>query len=127
MQKSVDGIGALAITHEGDAVFRLDATGVLRKTDFDRCQKTLAGEIDRIGPVRLLVVLDRFEGWDASDNWSDLAFYATYGDRIARIAIVGEERWRSHMLMFAAADLRKAPVEYFPEQAIAEARTWLHQ
>ena len=31
------------------------------------------------------------------------------------------------MLMFAAADLRKAPVEYFAEQAIAEARTWLHR
>jgi hypothetical protein len=127
MQKSVDGIGALAITHEGDAVYRLDVTGVLRKADFDRCQKTLAGEIDRLGSVRLLVVLDRFEGWDASDNWSDLAFYATYGDRIARIAIVGEERWRSHMLMFAAADLRKAPVEYFAEQAIGTARSWLAQ
>jgi hypothetical protein len=127
MPESVGAVGALTMTHEGDAVYRLDVNGVLRKADFDRLQAALSREIDRVGPVRLLVVLDRFEGWDASDNWSDLSFYATYGDRIARIAIVGEERWRSHMLMFAVADLRKAPVEYFAEQAIAQARAWLHQ
>jgi hypothetical protein len=49
----------------------------------------------------------------------------TYGDAIERIAIVGDERWRDLALMFAAADLRKAPVEYFAPDAIAEARGWL--
>lgn len=27
--------------------------------------------------------------------------------------------------MFAAADLRKAPVEFFSEEAVADARAWL--
>ena len=49
----------------------------------------------------------------------------SYGDAITRIAIVGDERWRSEMLMFAAADLRKAPVEFFSEGAITTARAWL--
>ena len=57
--------------------------------------------------------------------WNDLAFYMKHGDAIERIAIVGPDRWRSHMLMFAGADLRKAPVQYFPVGTAAEARAWL--
>jgi hypothetical protein len=117
--------GALTLTHEHAAIYRIDVTGVMRKADFDRAQAELARAIDRTGPVRLLVVLDRFEGWDPRDPWSDLEFYATYGDSLVRIAIVGDERWRSEMLMFTAAELRKAPVEYFAGPALAQARAWL--
>ena len=44
--------------------------------------------------MRLLVVLDQFDGWDGLSNWSDLTFFARYGDNIERIAIVGDPRWR---------------------------------
>jgi SpoIIAA-like len=117
----------MAMTQEAGNIFRLDMRGTLRKADLDRCQASLAAEMRRLGPVRLLFVLDRFEGWEPSDNWSDLTFYATYGDTIDRIAIVGDERWRSEALMFAGADLRRAPVEFFPGSsgADAAARAWL--
>ena len=72
-----------------------------------------------------MFVLDQFEGWDARDNWSDLSFYARHGQTIERIAIVGDERWRSEALMFAGADLRNAPVEFFPAPAVTDARAWL--
>jgi hypothetical protein len=48
--------------------------------------------------------------------------HADHDDRIERIAIVALARWRSESLMFAAADLRKAPVEFFGEGAMADAR-----
>lgn len=115
----------IALRHEGDNVYRLDVRGTLRKSDFDRCQEVLAGEIGRIGPVRLLFVLDGFEGWEPHPDWNDLSFYVKHGDSIERIAIVGDERWRDQALMFAAADLRKAPVEFFPEEGAADARAWL--
>ena len=54
-----------------------------------------------------------------------MTFYVKHGDSIERIAIVGDERWRGEALMFAAADLRRAPVEFFAESALAEARAWL--
>ena len=125
--RSMSNPGTLSLTHEGSNVYRLDLTGVLRKADFDQSSAAIAREIDRAGPVKLLVVLTRFEGWDTRDNWSDLTFYATYGDRIARLAIVGDERWRTEMLMFAVADLRTAPVEYFAGPAVVQARAWLGQ
>ena len=116
----------IARRDNGD-VFRLEISGLLRKADLDSAQDLLLTEMrsSGTGSVRLLVVLDAFEGWEPDARWNDLTFYAGHGDALARIAIVGEERWRGHALMFAAADLRKGPVEFFARGAIAEARAWL--
>jgi hypothetical protein len=116
---------SIAMHHEGANVFRLEIGGTLRKADLEQCEQQLAAEMGRIGPVRLLFVLDGFEGWEARTDWNDLTFYVRHGDEIERIAIVGPQQWRSETLMFAAADLRKAPVEFFPDNAAAEARAWL--
>ena len=116
----------ITVEHERANIYRLDMSGRLNKPEFDRCQESLAAEIRRIGPVRLLVVLSQFEGWEENPNWGDLTFYLAHGDSIDRIAIVGDEKWRSEALMFASADLRRAPVEFFSSQdALTEARTWL--
>ena len=117
----------IALTHAGDNIFRVELQGTLRKADLDRCQTQLIAEMRRLGPVRLLFVLDRFDGWEPGDNWSDLSFYASHGDLIERIAIVGEEKWRSEALMFVGADLRRAPVEFFagPSASTDDARVWL--
>lgn len=115
----------ITLQPEGDNVYRVEICGTLRKSDLDHCQSLLAGEIARIGAVKLLVVLTGFEGWEPHPDWNDLTFYVKHGDSIERIAIVGHERWRDEALMFAAADLRTAPVEFFPEVGAANARAWL--
>ena len=117
----------MAMSKESSNVFRVEMRGVVRKADLDQCQERVAAEMLQVGPVRLLFVLDGFEGWDPRDNWSDLTFYARHGDRIERMAIVGDEKWRSQSLMFAGADLRKAPVEFFASAPAATdaARAWL--
>ena len=103
----------------------VDVRGTLGWAEFEACQERLAAEMARTGPSRLLFVLEGFEGWEPHPRWADLSFYVKHGDAIERIAIVGPERWRSETLMFAAADLRKARVEFFVEGTIAEARAWL--
>jgi stage II sporulation SpoAA-like protein len=115
------------LQHETENIYRLDVSGILRKAELDEAQDVLTADIGWIpgGKVRLLVVLDTFDGWDGLSNWSDLTFFARYGDSIERIAIVGDPRWRDHALMFAAADLRRAPVEYFLPDALSDARAWL--
>jgi hypothetical protein len=117
----------IALEEETGRVFRVEMRGMLRKAELDHCQSQLAGEISRQAPIRLLFILDGFEGWEPRDNWSDLTFYARYSDSIERIAIVGDERWRSEALMFAGADLRRAPVEYFASSSSDDgaARAWL--
>ena len=115
----------ISMQHERDNIYRVEVSGVLKKSDLDRSQALLVAEMGRIGSTRLLFILQEFEGWEANPNWGDLTFYVKHGDSIERIAIVGDERWRSEALMFASADLRRAPVEFFSESALAEARAWL--
>jgi len=116
----------ITLQHERANIFRLDVSGRLAKPEFDSCQELLAAEIRRVGAVRLLFVLSQFEGWGQDANWGDLSFYVAHGDSIERIAIVGDERWRNETLMFASADLRRAPVEFFSSPtALDEARAWL--
>jgi hypothetical protein len=115
----------IALQHEDGNVHRLDVSGLVRKHDFERCQAALLEHIRRGGGIRLLFVLQDFQGWDARDDWRDLTFYVKHGDAIERIAIVGDERWRSESVMFAGADLRKAPVEFFAADDVTAARAWL--
>jgi hypothetical protein len=115
----------IALHHESDKTYRLDISGQLMKADWRECEAALAKEIQRAGSVKLLCVLKAFEGWEPNEDWNNLAFYVKHGEAIERIAIVGQERWRDLALMFAAADLRKGPVEFFPETSLAQARAWL--
>jgi hypothetical protein len=114
-----------SLRHESLNVFRLDIRGLLLKSELDACQRRLVEEFPRVGAVKLLVFLDDFEGWERGAAWNDLSFYAKHGNSIERIAIVGEERWRHVAMMFASADLRRAPVEFFREPHEAAARAWL--
>jgi SpoIIAA-like len=116
---------AATLVHEQGNRYRLDIHGTLRQADLDRSQQVLSDEIRRVGKVRLLVMLDNFDGWDRRDTWNDLTFYVRYGPQIERIAIVGPERWRHEMLLFANADLREGLVEFFPSEQIEAARRWL--
>lgn len=118
---------ALTLAHEHGDTFRMDISGQLRKADLDRVQELLLHEMQRIGvkTARLVVVMQGFEGWESNSAWNDLAFYYAHGDALARIAIVGEERWRSEALMFAAADIRRGPVEFFVPAEMDKAQAWL--
>jgi stage II sporulation SpoAA-like protein len=120
-----DDLMSITTECERDNICVLTIRGTLRKQDLDASQQDLIDAMGQTGTVRLLVLLDGFEGWERGADWGDLSFYLSHGDRIDRIAIVGPERWRSESLMFASADLRRAPVEFFVEGATADARRWL--
>ena len=115
----------IAMHRESDNTWRLDISGVLLRAEFKQCETELANELDRVHSAKLLCVLKEFEGWERNADWNNLGFYMVHGNAIQRIAIVGDERWRDLAMMFASADLRKAPVEFFPETDIARARAWL--
>ena len=117
----------MTINREEGPIRRLTITGTARKADLDQVMHTLVAEIGDRDVVRLLVVLDAFTGWAQADDWSGLNFYVNHGDQIERIAIVGESPWRDDALMFALADLRRAPVEFFTTGAIPQALEWLRQ
>ena len=115
----------ITLHQESADTYRLDISGVLLKSAYRQCETELKSELDR-GDRR-----NYCASWTGSKAGSRTSigaisrFYVKYGDAIQQIAIVGPERWRGEMLMFAAADLRKAPVEFFPEGELTRARAWL--
>src|SRR3954468_6152204 len=115
----------LSLKHERDNLYRLDITGVMQERDFRAAERDLAAQMGEGRRIRLLVVLDGFEGWEPGASWRNLSFYMKHGHDIERIAFVGDDRWRDEALMFAAADLRDAPVASFGAVQAAQAHAWL--
>jgi hypothetical protein len=115
------------IQHESGNTYRVHATGLLRVREMADVQERAAQAIRDRGKIKLLFVLDRFEGWERSAGWNDMSFYGTHGSSVEKIAIVGEEKWRDEALMFAGAGLRKAAVQYFETADDQEALAWLAQ
>src|SRR5262245_37372493 len=112
------------IEHEGDEVYRVSASGTLRKAELDAVQGTVAPALAR-GKVRLLIVLEQFEGWERGADWNDVRFYERHGENVERIAIVGDEKWRADAQVFLLAGLRVAPVRCFASGELDQARGWL--
>jgi len=103
----------------------LRITGLLRKSELDAA---LAIEANEWGPatrVRVLVIAEDFKGWEQGADWGDMTFFATYGDRIDKIAIVADSKWETEIQAFAGAGFRRAPVKFFSTNQLALARAWL--
>ena len=115
----------IQLHHENDRTYRMDVSGRLGRDEYALAEAEMSAAIKQLGSIKLLCVMHDFNGWESHPGWSDLSFYSNNGDAITRIAIVGPEQWRDEAMLFAAAGLRKAPVQFFPESNLADARTWL--
>ena len=94
-------------------------------------QKMLEGLASRLiddgTTVSLLVTLDAFEGWKKDAGWDDddLGYQLEYGNRIARMAIVGDQRWRDPALLFVGKGFRDTEIEFFLPDAVDAAQAWV--
>jgi hypothetical protein len=103
----------------------LRATGMLKKSELDA---VLTAEAEKWGPatrIKVLVIADKFEGWERNEEWGDVSFFMKHGDQIEKIAIVADPKWEDDLMIFAAAGFRRAPVKFFPSGQIMSARAWL--
>lgn len=117
-------MAAEIISTDGDLI-TLRVSGRLTQSELSSLQQHSTEIIARADKVRLLVLVEHFEGWEQGGQWDDFSFQDANDARIKRMAIVGEERWRDLALLFAAKDLREFPVEYFPAEQLVAARAWL--
>jgi hypothetical protein len=102
-------------------------TGLLKKSELDEVQKLLAHKLERHDEIFSLILLDRFEGWERGADWGDVTFAATHGRKIRKMALVGNPKWETEVLMFVGAGVRRTDIRYFPPQALSEAEAWLEE
>jgi SpoIIAA-like len=113
------------IDYESDDICVLRVSGVWKRSDFAAAQKDVAERIDAGANPKLLVTLENFQGWERGADWNDLDFLVSHSDKIAKIAIVAEPQWEVQALAFAGAGVRKAPVQFFWPDKLAQARSWI--
>lgn len=117
----------ITLEQDGPNVGVMRISGKLVKAELDGMHAAAAKKMESDTQVKLMIVLDNFQGWAPDPNWGDLDFYAAHGDKITRIAVVGDLKHKDDLMMFLGAGFRKAPVKYFPPEQLSQARQWLSE
>lgn len=103
------------------------ASGRLTTQDYEDAVPELEHALDLAeGPLRVMIRLEDFRGWDIGAIWRELEFDLKYRGDFGRIAIVGESRledWATAL----SAPFAKARMRFFPTEREAEAEAWLSE
>lgn len=117
---------------ESDRLVRCRIGGTLTFREWERLNvgdrlRPAEDPIDPDRKLRVLIVLDGFEGWAQDEGWEDISWVEVNDRRLQRLAFVGAERWREPMEVFALKGLRPVEIEYFGPEQEDEARAWLQR
>ena len=106
-------------------VAELHISGILKRADMANFENEIARCIDAGIHPRVLVQLKHFGGWQKGEDWNNFDFMFSYGEKIAKMAIVGAGAKQDEVKAFTGAGLRPTPVEFFSEAETEQARAWL--
>lgn len=113
------------ITQIEDDFVSIRLKGMLRQGEMKVVQGRALELIEEGKKVRLLAILEDFEGWDKTDDWGDVGFLMEYGDDIIKMALVGDEKWKDDIFLFVGKGLRATEIEFFPPSALDQAKAWV--
>jgi hypothetical protein len=116
---------AVTILDRAGPIISARISGELAICEVSQLQAAAIEAMQRCGKISALLILENFRGWKLEGNWGDVTFLSEHDKQIARIAVVGQERWRDFACAFLAKDFRTAEVEYFLPGDLAKARAWL--
>ena len=106
-------------------VLKVSVQGLLSKAEIDTVQASFLEHHSQDQTDRILVTLDGFEGWQEGADWGDLSFLWEHGDKIVKMAIVGDPKWEDQALIFTGAGYRFTEISFFPVEQMSQAIEWL--
>ncbi|UUO08327.1 STAS/SEC14 domain-containing protein [Blastopirellula sp. J2-11] len=113
----------IAENYESD-LLQVTAAGKLTSADYATFVPAVEGMIEAAGRIRILFVMDQFEGWDAGAAWEDTKFAIEHFNDIRKIALIGESSWEKWMAVICKP-FTMAEVRFFAPDQRAEALEWL--
>ena len=118
---------AVTIQRESDKLLVMRITGLLKKSELDNVQAAAVKQLstESASRINILVVVENFQGWERNADWGDMSFYAEHGDKMGKIAIVGDPKQETDLMMFMGAGIRPMPIKFFPLNQLEQARAWL--
>jgi hypothetical protein len=117
----------ITIEHDRDNYLICRVSGKLSKSDYDAAVPEIENALKMRGePLRMMILLEDFRGWEIGALWEDLKFDVKHGNDFGRIAVLGDstlEHWGTTLSKpFLGSEMR-----YFDLQERAAARAWLAQ
>lgn len=110
---------------EPNGILVVRASGVLTANDYKAAVPEVEYALELAGqPLRLLLRLEDFRGWEVGALWQELKFDLRHRNDTGRIAIVGEtalEEWVTRL----TAPFAKAEMKFYRFEDESEARRWL--
>lgn len=110
--------------HDNAQAVEIRLSGRVSTEEFDRVANKLEAFIKRHGQVRVMEVIQDFEGMDAAALWHDVKFSLRHLQDFSRIAVVASpdthNLWSSLVSPFIECE-----VEHFAPDEIEAARDWL--
>jgi SpoIIAA-like len=77
-------------------------------------------------PIGILADLSQMEGADWKARWIEMRFLQKYTDHIARMAVVGADKWEEVVsMLLAGTSVLQAETRYFTTPEIAAAWEWV--
>jgi SpoIIAA-like len=113
------------IVENAEGVLTIRISGKLRQSELATAQKNAAEILKKRGGSRVLVLAEKFDGWEKAGDWGDLSAQTQLDAQIDRMAIVGEKRWEDVALLFTGKGIRHIDIEYFSPNDLLRARSWL--
>ncbi|MEQ8763941.1 MAG: STAS/SEC14 domain-containing protein [Planctomycetota bacterium] len=105
-------------------IIEVNVSGKLEKADYEALIPVFEKEIEEHGKLRLLVLLDDFEGWSASALWEDIQFDVKHFRDFEKLAIVGDSKWHEGMSVFCRP-FTTAEIRYFDIADAGAAHQWI--
>jgi hypothetical protein len=115
----------ITIVDASGPIISAKISGELGKSEVSQMQAAALEVIGRCGKISALFILENFRGWSRAGDWGDITFLTEHDKEIAKIAVVGDEKWRDLVCAFLAKGFRQAAVEYFLPADLTKARAWL--
>ena len=106
------------------AAVEIEISARVSTEEFDRTAKKLEAFISRHGRVRVLEIVNHFEGMDVNAFWHDLKFSLRHLNDFSRCAIVSDAKFLSFLSTMAEPYI-DCEVAYFKPDEVEAARDWL--
>jgi hypothetical protein len=116
---------AFTIVDASGPIISAKITGELSHSEVRQMQTAALEAIRSCGKISALFILEGFQGWKRAADWGDVSFMTEHDQDIAKIAVVGEDKWRDSIYAFLAKGFRQAKVEFFLPGDLEKARLWL--
>lgn len=107
-------------------VVKITISGRVSREEFDRVADKLEALIEKHEQVRILEIIQDFEGMDAGAFWDDLKFSLRHLSDFSRCAVVSDQKvvdlWSQILGPFLSCE-----VAHFEPDQLAEAQRWLER